>query len=70
MAKYIAYVNRIDKVSGKLSMVYPIPLNGCYEEDVAIRMARRIAKTLKDNYIVSISKVREDHIGYVIMEEG
>ena len=64
MTKYILYVQRIDKVNGSFHTQYSIPLDGCYEEENAIMHAKKIKATLKDNYVVSISRIREEHVGY------
>lgn len=63
--KYILYVERIDTISGKYSTQYSISLDGCFEEDTAIQLAKRVKASLKDNYVVSISKIKEEHVGYV-----
>lgn len=63
--KYILYVERIDVTTGKFHTEYAIPLDGCFEEGNAIRLAKNVKKTLKDNYVVSISKINETHICYV-----
>ena len=68
--KYILYVQRIDQVTGKFHTQYSIPLDGCYEEDNAIRLANNVKKSLKDNYVVEISQMVEKHIGYVAKYDG
>ena len=68
--KYILYVERIDTTDGRFHTEYAIPLDGCFEEENAICLAKRVKKTLKDNYVVSISRIRETCVGYVVLNDG
>lgn len=63
MTKYILDVRRIDKINGSFHTQYSIPLDGCYEEEDVITLAKKIKATLKDNYVVSISRIREEYVG-------
>lgn len=68
--KYILYVQRMDTITGGFHTQYSIPLDGCFEEDNAIMLAKRVKASLKDNYVVAISRIKEQHVCYVIKGEA
>ena len=63
--EYYFIVNRIDTISGKSYPVYPIKLSGIENETEAMEQAKRILRTLKDNYTIRIEEVRCKFIGEV-----
>ena len=65
MYKYILSIERIDTKNGCFYHQYDIPLYGVTDEDIAIREARKLRRCLKENYVVSISKVEKHFIGYI-----
>lgn len=67
--EYRFVVNRIDIISGKSYPVYPIKLSGIENEEEAIEQAKRILRTLKDNYTIRIEEVRWKFIGEVSHED-
>ena len=62
---YTLYVERID-TNGCFHTEYEIPVVGIENYDSVVKVAKRIAKSLKENYVISISKIERKHIGYIV----
>ena len=68
MPRYILGICRINSC-GDIVHLYDVPLNGIVNEHDASEQAKKLKHCLKDDYIVSISKIDRWSIGYVATDK-
>lgn len=63
---YRLFVQRQDTINGKFYTEYEVSTGGLEDYESVIKFAQKVRKSLKENYYVFISEVKEVGLGHVL----